>query len=144
MVSEHAKSLSATAKMGLNPCLNGRWSLTCNTARDYKMGAKVLILVLVEDGLWFFRLNVQSVDRLRVLILVLVEDGLWCLCLSLLFTQLKRLNPCFSGRWSLIAPYKSCWQTVTYIKDCSIFVQKSVPCLEFGTIKRGVFLWNMP
>ena len=36
----------------------------------------VLILVLVEDGLWLRRGSIYLSDY-RVLILVLVEDGLW-------------------------------------------------------------------
>ena len=41
----------------------------------------VLILVLVEDGLWLDEGENNVVCELDVLILVLVEDGLWQLIL---------------------------------------------------------------
>ncbi len=59
----------------------------------------VLILVLVEDGL-------RAMGRLLVeyhgivLILVLVEDGLRAGISYALLNGVKCLNPCFSGRWS--------------------------------------------
>ena len=59
----------------LNPCFSGRWSLTHRLAMRRK--EIVLILVLVEDGLW----RPWGQPWLR--------------------RWISRLNPCFSGRWSL-------------------------------------------
>ena len=60
---------------GLNPCSNGIWSLTAVTALPPKPN-RVLILVLMEYGLW--RIRDARVNRRNcVLILVLMEYGLW-------------------------------------------------------------------
>ena len=53
------------------------------------------------------------------------------------------LNPCLNGRWSLTVPCQSSCQTETYVKDCSIFVQKIVPYLEFGKIINDGFSAKM-
>ena len=69
------------------------------------MMKKVLILVLVEDGLGVRAPLLQSVQYNWVLILVLVEDGLGG---KLFFTcgdAQGGLNPCFSGGWS-----RSCFE----------------------------------
>ena len=59
----------------LNPCCSGRWSRTNLALRQVSMGAAVLILVVVEDGL--VPANGSANMNLRnVLILVVVEDGL--------------------------------------------------------------------
>ena len=52
---------------GLWPRENHGWALE----------VRVLILVLVEDGLWYYGNPLDHADILSVLILVLVEDGLW-------------------------------------------------------------------
>ena len=39
------------SRYGLNPCFNGRWSLTLNEQIEAIEAEKVLILVLMEDGL---------------------------------------------------------------------------------------------
>ena len=60
----------------LNPCSNGIWSLTLGNNHICDAVGPVLILVLMEYGLW---LNVvQAIQsRTKVLILVLMEYGLW-------------------------------------------------------------------
>ena len=72
----------------INPCFSGRWSLSPNGKEAREAFRKVLILVLVEDGLWgsWVRWNWS-----------------WCVC----------LNPCFSGRWSLSV--LSFWDSVLQI-----------------------------
>ena len=60
--------------MGLNPCYSGQWSRTM-TLRMVKYGLKVLILVVVDNGL------VQEVDDNTIEIV-------------------ECLNPCCSGQWS--------------------------------------------
>ena len=59
----------------LNPCFSGRWSVRRRYNRDDAEEDRVLILVLVEDGLRGESFN-QDLSG---------WDG---------------LNPCFSGRWS--------------------------------------------
>ena len=62
---------------GLNPCCDGMWSLTPSRRRDCSMHAGVLILVVMEDGLWQPKSHKQA------------QLEKWC------------LNPCCNGRWSL-------------------------------------------
>ena len=62
-----------TAKKSLNPCFTGRWSRSTNNLNDYGNERRVLILVLLEDGLGEGLIVSYFVF---VLILVLVEDGL--------------------------------------------------------------------
>ena len=87
-------------RKGLNPCFNGRWSLTLVTVLICLRQRFVLILVLMEDGLW--RILTSKVGRNHVvLILVLMEDGLWpCTAWNRVHFPYC-LNPCFNGRWSL-------------------------------------------
>ena len=99
MVSDLVPQFNNAVKFSLNPCFSGRWSLICGRCVGKRVVSSVLILVLVEDGLWWQRQN-RLRSYLRVLILVLVEDGLWQL-LAVLSWLLICLNPCFSGRWSL-------------------------------------------
>ena len=114
--------LFKTTLRGLNPCCNGIWSLT---SMELGAGRKahVLILVLMEDGLW---LPIQSrrasthvlilvlmedglwlcafcglILFIIVLILVLMEDGLWPDTAKVLGVEMNRLNPCCNGIWSL-------------------------------------------
>ena len=61
---------------GLNPCSNGRWPL--RRAEGLRGGTTP-----------------------RVLILVLMADGLWVGNIGLYGTKLASLNPCSNGRWSL-------------------------------------------
>ena len=51
MVSELLEMLLSYSVVGLNPCCNGRWSLRQEGHGDCKYVAKVLILVVMEDGL---------------------------------------------------------------------------------------------
>ena len=44
-------SMVSTVDDGLNPCFSGRWSLTDDSLTMNVARYKVLILVLVEDGL---------------------------------------------------------------------------------------------
>ena len=62
--------------------------------------AKVLILVLVEDGLGVRSAYLKELEALNVLILVLVEDGLGEEENTSYIKPPKSLNPCFSGGWS--------------------------------------------
>ena len=65
---------------GLNPCFSGGWSRSACNARKRKR-TRVLILVLVEDGLGVL-VPAEKADNTIVLILVLVEDGLGALLSS--------------------------------------------------------------
>ena len=58
----------------LNPCCNGRWSRTSVYIR-YETCIRVLILVVMEDGLVPAAMTQQPVAQ-PVLILVVMEDGL--------------------------------------------------------------------
>ena len=63
---------------------------------------KVLILVLVEDGLRESIMEtIKLPNRYGVLILVLVEDGLRGSAQQIKKTDLKKgINPCSCGGWS--------------------------------------------
>ncbi len=86
---------------GLNPCFNGRWSLTCFflVASD---GAEIGLNPCF-NGRWSLTLFLSmKTDSFKVLILVLMEDGLWQLAEPRFPANLEKcLNPCFNGRWSL-------------------------------------------
>ena len=124
MVSDFGRDEFGQYIRGLNPCSNGIWSLT-RLSRIFYWDIQVLILVLMEYGLWQYRLHVEG-QYCRVLILVLMEYGLWpvegptastaafiVLILVLmeyglwLMSDAKTrfidpsLNPCSNGIWSL-------------------------------------------
>ena len=61
----------------LNPCCNGRWSLTLEREALKKTMLAVLILVVMEDGLWHMMVAYIYYEFIAVLILVVMEDGLW-------------------------------------------------------------------
>ena len=63
-------------QLSLNPCSNGIWSLTKRRLPSRILKSGVLILVLMEYGLWRMLINL-SINYLTVLILVLMEYGLW-------------------------------------------------------------------
>ena len=73
------RATQSAAKAGdvrLNPCFSGGWSQSTPKMNGKYPQKKVLILVLVEDGLRDQQLNNLKNNRDIVLILVLVEDGL--------------------------------------------------------------------
>ena len=100
-----------SGKAGLNPCCNGRWSLTSLASRKWDCEKCVLILVVMEDGLWLPQKRLQNWKSLNPCC-----NGRWSL------TPLQPswasapscLNPCCNGRWSLttrnniIAFWKQC------------------------------------
>ena len=76
MVCEKLESkLKVIQTWCLNPCFNGRWSASWLKMNKEIIMKKVLILVLMEDGLREFA---EVTFKLPIL------------C----------LNPCFNGRWS--------------------------------------------
>ncbi len=108
----------------LNPCCNGRCSLTIRSKCDALQWEAVLILVVMEDALWRYNQRV-FLSECWVLILVVMEDALW-LCSEemtplvrsvlilvvmedALWPSVRRpsiwwqgcLNPCCNGRCSL-------------------------------------------
>ena len=100
--------------LSLNPCCNGRWSLTPQKSHCEKEKQKVLILVVMEDGLWL--LNVLSYSRImNVLILVVMEDGLWRVSVVCIWTCPWRVNPCCNGRWSLTCFIWSGWGLIPQV-----------------------------
>ena len=84
----------------LNPCSNGIWSLT-QVAQEANKSSEVLILVLMEYGLWPSKNLEIETQLLCVLILVLMEYGLWHGHGTQVHVPLARLNPCSNGIWSL-------------------------------------------
>ena len=85
----------------LNPCFNGRYSLSIEEKFDQQGFTEVLILVLMEDTHWVKKSSGRRSKK--VLILVLMEDTHW----ELYNTEEQHspwcLNPCFNGRYSLRA-----------------------------------------
>ena len=75
-------SLLESPKRSLNPCCSGRWSRTLLAKLVELLGPRVLILVVVDDGL------VHEIDFIDA------SNGF-------------SLNPCCSGRWSRTRPYKT-------------------------------------
>ena len=96
---------------GLNPCFNGRYSLSFNFGFISK-DEFVLILVLMEDTHWDPAATNKEVCE-EVLILVLMEDTHW-VALSSAKTRQSCLNPCFNGRYSL----RSTWTADLVPQSC--------------------------
>ena len=96
----------ALTPLRLNPCFNGRWSLTRQTLTNFRL---LRCLNPCFNGRWSLT-SLHLVDPLLprwVLILVLMEDGLWRLAKQASLNVLGRLNPCFNGRWSLTCAWDS-------------------------------------
>ena len=70
---------SCQKRLSLNPCFSGGWSRSAKYETQKAATVKVLILVLVEDGLGGSAQGAVSSNVAQVLILVLVEDGLGAL-----------------------------------------------------------------
>ena len=68
---------------------------------------RVLILVVVDDGLVHVVGFDVDIETLQVLILVVVDDGLVLVLAKEVAYYHNRLNPCCSGRWSRTRPYKT-------------------------------------
>ena len=102
MVCERRRaSLPSRPSRRLNPCFSGIWSVSGGGREGVRHFGGVLILVLVEYGLWAKSLSWETTAS-AVLILVLVEYGLWdYLCRKYRKTPRPCLNPCFSGIWSV-------------------------------------------
>ena len=96
-----AELAEAFANIGLNPCFNGRWSLTFTVTETTVVTTDGLNPCF--NGRWSltFRTKEAAIRFLGVLILVLMEDGLWQVVKCMMETELWSLNPCFNGRWSL-------------------------------------------
>ena len=121
------KTLVDTVHICLNPCCCGWWSLSppesfiimafpwsvlilvvvddglwvrwIVTQRGGQ--SSVLILVVVDDGLWVRNPFTQGLQFADVLILVVVDDGLWAYWREVYKEFTESLNPCCCGWWSL-------------------------------------------
>ena len=84
---------------GLNPCSNGIWSLTLRQAPAV-LGEVVLILVLMEYGLWLSAFIIYSFNAKC---LNPCSNGIWSLTnvIEHKYQMSYRLNPCSNGIWSL-------------------------------------------
>ena len=76
MVSDDFAGAQLLESISLNPCSNGIWSLTLTSVSRWLGRSQVLILVLMEYGLWQCGQN-HNRGSVNVLILVLMEYGLW-------------------------------------------------------------------
>ena len=92
--------------LGLNPCSNGICSLTEGWQLVRISGLLVLILVLMEYGLWLLYQRRQPTEN-SVLILVLMEYGLWRPEVLAGGVRKVSLNPCSNGIWSLTRQVRS-------------------------------------
>ena len=75
--------------------------MVSDAARDgrRRAAAPVLILVLMEYGLWLIEVTTNLLWK-SVLILVLMEYGLWHKVVMIPYRE-NGLNPCSNGIWSL-------------------------------------------
>jgi hypothetical protein len=90
---------------------------------------KVLILVVVEDGLGeLFGFSVSS-KQYEVLILVVVEDGLGDYGARSRWSE-ESLNPCCSGRWSRRGKIVDACELARYAR---IFTQINISSEKFCT-----------
>ena len=88
------------AVKSLNPYSNGRWSLTACIKWRISYCILVLILILMEDGLWQ---SVRCTNRNKKWSLNPYSNGRWSLTVgkSLEYAIDISLNPYSNGRWSL-------------------------------------------
>ena len=109
MVSYIAYSFASYGVHCLNPCCSGQWSRTCSSIKREDSRLRVLILVVVDNGL--VPQHIEGFDPASVvLILVVVDNGLVRVAAESESKCVKRLNPCCSGQWSrtqVIAVYDS-------------------------------------
>ena len=99
----HFKSFSE-AEARLNPCFNGRWSPRSTKGHNWWVGD---CLNPCFNGRWSPSRKEKNYEllKIKVLILVLMEDGLRVQLDELIPAFLiVRLNPCFNGRWSPSLP----------------------------------------
>ena len=74
----------------LNPCCNGRWSMT----GEYR---------------WYISQRLS-----HVLILVVMEDGQWLFYEFVYDCEMDSLNPCCNGRWSMTF-VRSCYWCIMWV-----------------------------
>ena len=103
----------------LNPCCNGRWSLTL-FGKTFKVITEKRLNHCCNGrwsltGQWYYRKKCQC-----VLILVVMEDGLWPTTRRTTRTGMC-LNPCCNGRWSLTncISYQPCTKCYCLNPCCS-------------------------
>ena len=99
-LTQSVRTPSGLVRQSLNPCSNGIWSLTSNG--DVKT-ASATGLNPCSNGIWSLtqRLMEQGRSSITVLILVLMEYGLWQITCFIKTKELICLNPCSNGIWSL-------------------------------------------
>ena len=97
------KKIVETEHSCLNPCFNGIWSLRTSEPKSSGRTNPVLILVLMEYGLWeikAWKLRFHSFGGC----LNPCFNGIWSLSnneTNILLQKVNSLNPCFNGIWSL-------------------------------------------
>ena len=85
---------------GLNPCFSGSWFVRKLKDAQSSFDSIVLILVLVEVGLWEVKKRRNKVKKRQSLNPCF--SGSWFVSIILqtyIKKQYKSLNPCFSGSW---------------------------------------------
>ena len=91
--------LTSLSVCSLNPCSNGIWSLTFGWFVVLHYPYDVLILVLMEYGLWLSFLFIKA-EKLGCL--NPCSNGIWSLTERLMtIARIYSLNPCSNGIWSL-------------------------------------------
>ena len=103
----------------LNPCSIGIWSVTKWFYISQLTYCLVLILVLLEYGLWR-KWTTFTWTSWDVLILVLLEYGLWPRKLYQRCRQPLCLNPCSIGIWSVTSYYENNKKFLLGLNPCSI------------------------
>ena len=93
--------------MSLNPCCDGRWSRTILFLVVSTFSEKSLNPCC--DGRWSRTTQLMNWEdiRTKVLILVVMEDGLVPVTQQWVRVRWLSLNPCCDGRWSRTRPYKT-------------------------------------
>ena len=118
MVSDRPGEVSGWRPSGLNPCSNGIWSLT----RAGTCSACILrSLNPCSNGIWSLTSKKGGPMRIKfhVLILVLMEYGLWLSLSGGLTGRRMCLNPCSNGIWSLTNSPLNCEQDTPGLNPCS-------------------------
>ena len=103
----------------LNPCCAGLWSLTNFLQNKNCSNRKVLILVVLDYGLWLCFLKRIRTMRVTVLILVVLDYGLWLIIPQQNDPDNPRLNPCCAGLWSLTdKEVRLRWELLKSLNPC--------------------------
>ena len=147
MVSDVVRVLAAARRLCLNPCSNGIWSLTLGTG----YGSRAYRLNPCSNGIWSLTETslCKYTEKRLVLILVLMEYGLWHGIMGVVDLVAECLNPCSNGIWSLTSRAYSWDCSDSSLNPCSngiwslTFELGTWCCIDIGLNPCSNGIWSL-